>query len=681
MREVWRKSGRSSRACVQAGVFDVTVSGAGAVRGAVPARSAQSVGGGVTPEDRAAVVAFQEQLDSGSADVAEAAGRFLVDAVDRLGAQGVSVPPVIGEGGRPVALVDRALGWQLAAIIAYHLSLEEGSERIEALIERLISGKPRNTGRRVGGARPKKTVEQHATDLIKAMGERGPQTGTDLDRRLNLPLADRPAVLAEIERRHPGVYRTWRPLEGKGVFYGHWKKVPKGTTGQRINADPGAVAASRFADVLIEAIENRGAQTGHGISQLGILQDIRTQVLAEIERRHPERYKTWPGKGTSVLYGRWDQVPKDTPIWSIQPIGSVGGGAVSAGGVRPGPQEAESSAMGAGRGGGQAVAVVRPGSVGRGSVGPESSRVGSGSSAGGGFPGFGQRFPDLVRRSASVVAGHRGVPSVPGAVASVPGVVRSPGSGVVLPGVGAPRVGSVPPGVGLPSFATGFSPAAMAAWDEGVVLVEGERSLLDAVLASTAPLVYRGWPLEVDFAGDVLNRLGLSVDNPDHVADRFGLTIRVIGPDGRVTVHGRGERDVVIARTSQRWYQATRPARGAGAGAGGHRGGGGYGDPRGYGGSSTWVLRADPTDVMVPGLRAVVKQIRDPVKKRVLAENLATWSGDPAGPHGDGREPRTDRDPDGIPWRTGSRSAFGPNGEEIPPRHRACVSVAVITRE
>ena len=103
---------------------------------------------GLTPADQAGLAAFQALLDNDNdtGNVADSAAVGVVweRAVGLVRGLGLSVPPVIGEGGRPVGLAERPYGWQVAGVIAYHLYTFPGDVAgAEAIAGRLAAGHPR----------------------------------------------------------------------------------------------------------------------------------------------------------------------------------------------------------------------------------------------------------------------------------------------------------------------------------------------------------------------------------------------------------------------------------------------------------------------------------------------------------------------------------------------------------
>ena len=149
---VWRTSGHSVRACVQAMAVRAMVTGAGVITQLVPVpRPARAE---LEPADREAAAAFE--VLSGS--VSRSRWWALWDqAVEMVRGVGLGVPPVIGEDGRPVLLADRSYGWQAAAVVAYHLHTHPGDiEGARAIAGRLAIGH-RPEGGLAAGA-PKKQV-------------------------------------------------------------------------------------------------------------------------------------------------------------------------------------------------------------------------------------------------------------------------------------------------------------------------------------------------------------------------------------------------------------------------------------------------------------------------------------------------------------------------------------------
>jgi hypothetical protein len=97
---------------------------------------------------------------------------------------------------------------------------------------------------------------------------------------------------------------------------------------------------------------------------------------------------------------------------------------------------------------------------------------------------------------------------------------------------------------------------------------------------------------------------------------------------------------------------------------------------RGPAGHDLRVLRADTTDAMINGLNAAIGE--GGAGAATLTAALATYAGSrPAR----GRSPAPYIEYEGgLPWATGSRSAFNADGTLIPREDRKCVSVTVLRR-
>ena len=224
--------------------------------------------------------------------------------------------------------------------------------RLDPQIPVVAGGSGSVVGGGAGGLRGVRSIEEQAADLVHRM-DNGPQTGNTVS-TLITPRSRREAVLAAVQQRHPGLYAIL-PVSNGASTYRRRDAVPAGMVFLPLDASADDVTLARHANNLINAM-NTGPQTRSNLDLLHIRGELRTRVLAVIERWFPGAYVTWERARDAVVLGRREAAESARVSYkSIAVVVGDAGSVVRGGGGRPGPQEAESSSMAVASGSGGPV--------------------------------------------------------------------------------------------------------------------------------------------------------------------------------------------------------------------------------------------------------------------------------------------------------------------------------------